>query len=91
MLRADHFGNIDLDASPRQIDEAGIQLGSPVSVEIMGRAHAGHYASSFADVPPGELLLYKDALDMAALAVNRGSALEQLKVSRDQELWMRPA
>lgn len=90
-LRADHFGNVDLNASPEQIEEAGIELGAPVWVEIAGRAYAGHYATSFADVPPGELLLYKDALEMAALAVNRGSAVEQLRVGRDQELLIRPA
>jgi S-adenosylmethionine hydrolase len=91
VLRSDHFGNVILDASPEQLDEVGVTLGDPVSVEVSGRVYAGHYASTFADVPPGELLLYKDALDMAALAVNRGSAASTLKVRRDEELLIRPA
>jgi S-adenosylmethionine hydrolase len=89
MLRADHFGNVILDASPEQIDELGVKVGDHVSVEVGGRVYAGRYAWTFADVPPGELLLYKDALENAALAVNRGSAATQLKVRRDEELWIR--
>ena len=38
------------------------------------RRHRGRYAKTFADVAPGELLLYEDARGMTALAVNRGSA-----------------
>ena len=37
-------------------------------------ASAPHYATTFADVAPGELLLYEDAYRTLALAVNRGSA-----------------
>jgi S-adenosyl-L-methionine hydrolase (adenosine-forming) len=90
VLRADHFGNLILDASPEQISGAGVTLGSSVTVEVAGRVHSGHYASTFADVAPGELLLYADALQMAALAVNRGSAANHLKVARDEELLVRP-
>lgn len=91
VLRADHFGNLLLNASHAQIVEAGIHLGSPLSVTIAGRVHTGRYASTFADVPPGQLLLYEDAVRMAALAVNRGSAAELLRVGRDEELLVRPA
>ena len=91
VLRADHFGNLILDASPAQVAEAGIDPGATLSVEVAGRAFPGRYASTFADVPPGELLLYEDALRMAAIAVNRGSAAKHLGVGRDEELLVRPA
>ncbi len=60
-------------------------------VEVAGHVHAGRYASSFADVAPGELLLYEDAQRMAALAVNRGSAAERLGAERDDEILLRAA
>jgi S-adenosyl-L-methionine hydrolase (adenosine-forming) len=91
VLRADHFGNLILDASHSQIAAAGAQLGGALSVDVAGRVHPARYASTFADVAPGELLLYEDAQRMAALAVNRGSAAEQLGVGRDDELVVRPA
>jgi S-adenosylmethionine hydrolase len=91
VLRSDHFGNLMLNASHPQILDAGVRLGGVVSVEVGGRVFAGRYATTFADVAPGELLLYEDALRMAALAVNRGSAAEHLGVGRDEELLVRPA
>jgi S-adenosylmethionine hydrolase len=91
VLRADHFGNLVLDASHAQIAAVGLLLGGAVLVEIAGRVHRARYASTFADVAPDELLLYEDAQQMAALAVNRGSAAEALRVGRDDELLIRPA
>jgi S-adenosylmethionine hydrolase len=92
VLRADHFGNLILDATHEQIAAVGILLGGPLSVQIADRAaHRARYASTFADVAPGDLLLYEDAQRMAALAVNRGSAADDLRVGRDAELLIRPA
>ncbi len=91
VLRIDHFGNLMLDASHEQLAALGLRLGGALSVEISGGAHRGRYASTFADVPAGELLLYEDGERMAALAVNRGSAAAMLGVERDGELLVRPA
>jgi S-adenosyl-L-methionine hydrolase (adenosine-forming) len=91
VLRTDHFGNLILDASHALLSSAGMRLGEKVLVEVQGRVHAGRYASTFADVAPGELLLYEDAQRMAALAVNRGSAVEQLAAGRDAEILLRAA
>jgi S-adenosylmethionine hydrolase len=91
VLRADHFGNLVLDASHAQLAAVGALLGGALSVEIADRTHRARYASTFADVAPGELLLYEDAQQMAALAVNRRSAAEVLEVGRDDELLIRPA
>ena len=49
-----------------------------------------HYATTFADVPPGELLLYEDAYRTLALAVNRGSARAP-GLDLDAEVRIRPA
>ena len=91
VLRCDHFGNVILDASHEQLRAAGIPLGAALCVEIAGNVHPARYASTFADVLPGELLLYEDAQLMAALAVNRGSAAALLAVQRDSELLVRRA
>ncbi len=90
VLRTDHFGNLILDASHALLSSAGVRLGDRVLVQISGREHPGRYASTFADVAAGELLLYEDAQRMAALAVNRGSAAEHLGAARDDEILLRP-
>jgi hypothetical protein len=78
----DRFGNIMLDLEHAELTDAGLKLGQPV--EVNGRR--GVYATTFADVAPGELILYEDAYRTLSLAVNRGSAREVLGVERDDEL-----
>lgn len=80
VLRADHFGNLILDASHEQLSEAGLSLGSLLSLRAGAQTHSARYASTFAEVPAGELLLYEDAQRNVALAVNRGSAAQLLAI-----------
>jgi S-adenosylmethionine hydrolase len=91
VLRCDHFGSLILDARAQHLAEAGVQPGAALAVRHAGRDHAASYAATFADVPPGELLIYEDAQQMIALAVNRGSAAELLGAGRDDELVVRTA
>jgi S-adenosyl-L-methionine hydrolase (adenosine-forming) len=104
VLRSDHFGNLVLDASHEQLRAAGMRLGEALTVEVAGsgdggseiagsagEVHPARYASTFADVAPGELLLYEDAQLMVALAVNRGSAAALLAVARERELLVKRA
>ncbi len=93
-LHFDHFGNVTLDADHEQLAQAALRLGAEVSVEVArvdGGKRLARYARTFADVAPGEMLLYEDARRMAALAVNRGSAREALRLERDDELLVRSA
>jgi S-adenosylmethionine hydrolase len=81
----DRFGNIMLDVEHAELADSGFKLGHGVVVN--GRY--GVYATTFADVPAGELILYEDAYRTLALAVNRGSARELLGIARDDELRIR--
>ena len=90
-LLNDRFGNVILDATHDQLGEAGLRLGDVLCVDAGRTEHRARFATTFADVEPGELLLYEDAQRMAALAVNRGSAAQVLEVSRDDELRLHPA
>ncbi len=82
----DRFGNVTLDVEHEELTFAGLRLGQPVQVND----RTAHYAVTFADVPPGDLLLYQDAYRTLALAVNRGSAREALGLELDAELRIRP-
>jgi S-adenosyl-L-methionine hydrolase (adenosine-forming) len=86
ILHRDTFGNLILDGERGQLAELGIALGDELSVTHAGARHAATFAHTFADVPPGGLLLYQDGLGMLAIAVNRGSAAELLNADRDGEL-----
>jgi S-adenosylmethionine hydrolase len=91
VLRCDGFGNLVLDARPEQLAALGARAGDALAVHHAGEVHGARYATTFADVPPGSLLLYEDAQQMIALAVNRGSAAELLGAVRDDELAVRPS
>jgi S-adenosylmethionine hydrolase len=86
-LAFDRFGNVTLDVEHGELPESGLRLGHPVLVND----HPAHYATTFADVPPGTLLLYEDAYRTLALAVNRGSAAQHLGLDLDAEVRIRPA
>jgi S-adenosyl-L-methionine hydrolase (adenosine-forming) len=86
VLRVDRFGNLILDASVAQLEQAGAGLGRSVALEVAGRPFAASFCSTFADVPAGQLVLYEDAAHRCALAVNLGSAAEWLGIGPDAEL-----
>ncbi|MEA2148376.1 MAG: hypothetical protein QOD69_206 [Solirubrobacteraceae bacterium] len=87
VLQADRYGNVVLDADHDQLAGSGLRLGHAVTVN--GRPAL--YATTFADVPAGGLLLYEDGYRTPALAVNRGSALAQLGLAPDDEILVAPA
>jgi S-adenosylmethionine hydrolase len=91
VLHSDRFGNLVLDASPAQLAEVGARAGASVTVRHAGGAHRARCAGTFAEVPVGELIIYTDAQQMLALAVNQGSAAELLGAQRDDQLELRAA
>ncbi|WP_372789097.1 S-adenosyl-l-methionine hydroxide adenosyltransferase family protein [Paraconexibacter sp.] len=83
----DRFGNVTLDVEHEELTGSGLRLGTPVRVN----GTDARYAVTFADVEPGELLLYEDAYRTLALAVNRGSARDALGLGLDAEVRISPA
>lgn len=86
VLQADRYGNVVLDVEHAQLAGSGLRLGRAVTVN---GEHA-LYATTFADVPSGGLLLYEDGYRTLALAVNRGSALAALGLDLDDEVLIAP-
>jgi S-adenosylmethionine hydrolase len=87
VLHADRYGNVVLDAGHEDLAGSGLRRGRGVTVN--GRRAL--YATTFADVPAGALLLYEDGYRALSLAVNRGSALAALGLDLDDEVLIAPA
>lgn len=87
VLHADRFGNVMLDAGRAELEACGLRSGSAVIVNGVRAT----YASTFADVPPGGLLLYEDSYGVPSLAVNRGSALDALGLEIYARVQIAPA
>ncbi|HEY7151380.1 MAG TPA: SAM-dependent chlorinase/fluorinase [Solirubrobacterales bacterium] len=87
----DRYGNATLDLDDGQLPETGLKLGRSLVVEIGGSVHEAVFTPTFADVEPGRLILYEDSHRHLALAVNRGSASELLRLGRGDEVTLRAA
>jgi S-adenosylmethionine hydrolase len=89
-LIVDRFGNAGLNVGHDDLAGSGITLGGVTELEIGGERYLGTYAQTFADVKPGELLVYEDAYRTLAVAINRGDAAGTLGLQPDAELRLRP-
>jgi S-adenosylmethionine hydrolase len=86
VLQADRYGNAVLDVQHAELAGSCLRLGGAVTVN----GERALYATTFADVPAGELLLYQDGYRTLALAVNRGSAMAALGLHVDDEVLIAP-
>ena len=84
----DRFGNVALNAS--RTDLADLALGCPVEIESRGERFPARLAGTFADVAPGELVVYEDAYRSLAVARNRGDAATTLKIALGDEVRLSP-
>ena len=89
-LTVDQFGNVTLDVTHEGLAGTGLTLGAEVELEAGGEQFIATYAGTFADVRPGEPLVYEDAYRMLAVAINRGDAGITLGLSPDAEVRLRP-
>ncbi|HEY6777216.1 MAG TPA: SAM-dependent chlorinase/fluorinase [Thermoleophilaceae bacterium] len=89
-LVVDRFGNAGLNVDHDDLAGTDITLGSAVELEVGGERYLATYAQTFADVKPGELIVYEDAYRTLAVAINRGDAAATLALRPDVEVRLRP-
>jgi S-adenosylmethionine hydrolase len=71
----DRFGNIQLSASPADVDGL-FESGRTVELAHRDDRYFAACALTFADVERGELVLYEDSEQRLSVAINRGNAAE---------------
>jgi S-adenosyl-L-methionine hydrolase (adenosine-forming) len=88
-LVIDRFGNVGLGVDHAGLAGTGLTLGGEVEIEAHGERFLATFARTFADVKPGEIVVYEDAYRTLALAINRGDAATTLQLAPDQEVRLR--
>ncbi|WP_325050280.1 SAM hydrolase/SAM-dependent halogenase family protein [Amycolatopsis panacis] len=83
VLAVDHFGNVQLAATPADLELTG--LTGTVTVHSERIAVSAELGRTFADVPPGANLVYPDSAGRLSVAVNGGSAATVLGLSSSGE------
>ena len=86
VLGVDRFGNVALNLSREHLDSVSIVPGMRVELAARGNRYYAVAARTFADAPPGELILYEDSYRSVAIAVSRGSAAAVLGVEEGAEI-----
>lgn len=75
----DGFGNVQLAADAADLTALGVQPGDSVWIAAPGgQARAATFARSFADVVPGQPLVFVDSAGRAAIALNLADAAARL-------------
>lgn len=87
VLWIDRFGNAQLNVDPDQID------GWTKSITIVGGRlpRNAERVTAFADIPTGGFGLLVDSYGLLTIAIDRGSAAEDLKLSEGDEITLLPA
>jgi S-adenosylmethionine hydrolase len=90
VVHVDRFGNIQLSASHRDLDDTGLKLGHAVELELdSGGVFEARYVRTFADAERDQLIVYEDSTQALAIAVSRGHAASLLGLSDGAEVRFR--
>jgi S-adenosyl-L-methionine hydrolase (adenosine-forming) len=89
-VHVDGFGNCALAAGAADLDGAGLVPGSALAVAVRGLPRgAAQRGRTFADVPPGALVVLVDSAGAAALCINGGDAARELRVAIGDDVELR--
>jgi S-adenosylmethionine hydrolase len=86
VLIVDRFGNVATNVARVDVDALGFEEGERIEVRLQLDRYFAVFASTFADAPPGELILYEDAYGLMTLAISRGNAARLTGVGTGDEL-----
>jgi S-adenosyl-L-methionine hydrolase (adenosine-forming) len=86
VIGVDGYGNVQLNARPRDLEAAGVEGSAEVCSRILSRV------STFGDVAEGSPAVIVDSQGFVALVVNGGSAADVLGLHRGDAVTLsRPA
>jgi S-adenosyl-L-methionine hydrolase (adenosine-forming) len=86
VLYVDRFGNVQLNVTAEHLGRIGVEPGDRVEVEVGFERYFVSAARTFADARMGDIVLYQDAYENIALAINQGNAAQMFSVHVGDEL-----
>jgi S-adenosyl-L-methionine hydrolase (adenosine-forming) len=87
-LAVDRFGNVELNVGSDALDAVGGEPGTRVVLDLPTGRRAAVVARTFADVAPGELVVYEDSFGNVSLAVSGGNAAAALGLRSGEQVWL---
>ena len=89
VLSVDSFGTVQLAATARDLDAAGLHESTEATVHSGDSRREARIGRTFADVRSGALVVIVDSAGHVAVAVNGGSAAAELRTGPGGELTVR--
>ena len=89
VLYVDRYGNVQVNATAEDLERAGMEPGTQVEIDVGFESYFARVAETFADVRPGDILVYEDSYRNVAVAINGGSAAEMLAATPGREFRIR--
>jgi S-adenosylmethionine hydrolase len=86
VLYIDRFGNVQLNLSSADVEQAGIVPGTHLELDLDVDRYYATAARTFADARAGDIILYEDAYENIAVAITDGNAAEMFSIRPGQEL-----
>jgi S-adenosyl-L-methionine hydrolase (adenosine-forming) len=87
VLWVDRFGNAQLNVDPDDV----AAFGQAVTIRIGQRDRTAQRARSYGDIPPAGIGLIVDSYGLLTIAVDRGSAADELGLHEGDSLTLEPA
>src|SRR5207237_6766282 len=93
VLYVDRFGNVALNLVREHFEQANVEPGRRVELQLGPDRYYAVAARTFADARPGDLILYEDAYRNLSIAINGGSAAAMFGVNagRDVRIHLEPS
>ena len=89
VLYVDRYGNVQVNATTDDLERAGMRPGTEVEIDVGFETYLATVATTFADVRPGDILVYEDSYRNVALAINGGNAAQTLSARPGRRLRVR--
>jgi S-adenosylmethionine hydrolase len=90
VLSVDRFGNVQLNLTRDHLEQVGIVPGTQVEVAVAFDRFFAVAARTFADVRPGDVVLYENSYRRIGLALNQGNAAQAFGTKVGAELRLSP-
>jgi S-adenosyl-L-methionine hydrolase (adenosine-forming) len=90
VIHVDGYGNVTLDLDSSLLADGPLRPGDALEVRAPDGRFGAVWAHTFADVDPGDVLLFEDSSGALALAVSGGSAAGLMDLEPDREVTLRP-
>jgi hypothetical protein len=90
VLSVDRFGNAQLNLTRDHLEQIGIEPGTQVEVVVAFDRFFAVAVRTFADVRPGDVVLYENSHRNVSLALNQGNAAQAFGTKVGAELRLSP-